>query len=342
MRRLPIAALLLMAMPAGHAGSPAPVIDMHLHAHPYTHEGPPPLAMCTPLEMPVWDQREPYEDAFIAALKKPQCDDPIWSPTSDGALMQRSLAEVRKHNVYGVLSGPLEYVDRWVGAAPDRFFRGLGFSIGPDMPSPDTLAELHAHGRLDVLAEITTQYQGVHPADERLEPYWAMLEAHDIPAGIHVGTGPPGVIYLGASRYRGRLHSALTVEDVLAKHPRLRLYLMHAGYPMIEDTLALMYAHPQVYVGLGVIIYTQPRMAFYDFLERLVDAGFGKRILFGSDQMVWPETIGRSIAVINEASFLSDKQKRDILFNNAARFLRLPEKEIARMHGADETWPLQE
>jgi hypothetical protein len=45
--------------------------------------------------------------------------------------------------------------------------------------------------------------------------------------------------------------------------------------------------------------------------------------MFGSDQMVWPETIEYGIRVIEEAPFLSDQQKRDILYNNAARFLRL-------------------
>ena len=41
--------------------------------------------------------------------------------------------------------------------------------------------------------------------------------------------------------------------------------------------------------------------------------------------MVWPEAIARSIDVISEADFLSDEQKRDILYNNAAYFLRLSE-----------------
>ena len=48
--------------------------------------------------------------------------------------------------------------------------------------------------------------------------------------------------------------------------------------------------------------------------------------------MVWPGVIERSIAVIKEAPFLSEDQKRDILYNNAARFLRLGDEEMAR-HG---------
>ncbi len=64
-----------------------------------------------------------------------------------------------------------------------------------------------------------------------------------------------------------------------------------------------------------------------------MDAGFGKRVMFGSDQMNWPGVIEPAIAVIQEAPFLSEEQKRDILYNNAARFLRLSEQEIARHHG---------
>ena len=188
---------------------------------------------------------------------------------------------------------------------------------------------MHAAGDLAVFGEVTTQYDGVAPDDPRLEPYWALAEELDIPVGIHVGTGPPGVIYLGSGGYRARLHSALTMEEVLVRHPKLRVYLMHAGYPMIDDLLALLYAHPQVHVDVGVIVFTQPRPAFYRYLERIEEAGFGDRIMFGSDQMVWPGVIERSVRVIEEAPFLSAEQKRDILYNNAARFLRLSPEQIA-------------
>jgi predicted TIM-barrel fold metal-dependent hydrolase len=54
-----------------------------------------------------------------------------------------------------------------------------------------------------------------------------------------------------------------------------------------------------------------------------VEAGFGKRILFGSDQMVWPEALRIAIENVEAAEFLTLSQKRDIFYNNAARFLRL-------------------
>jgi len=54
--------------------------------------------------------------------------------------------------------------------------------------------------------------------------------------------------------------------------------------------------------------------------------------MFGSDQMIWPGLIERSVAIIQEAPFLNAEQKRDILYNNAARFLRLSDQEIKRHH----------
>jgi uncharacterized protein len=266
----------------------------------------------------------------MTRLKNPPCADPVWSPTTDDALMKETIAVLERLNVYGVLSGTTERVAGWMAAAPGRFVAGLGFQIGRDAIAPDSMRRLHSAGRLAVLAEVTNQYAGIMPDDARMEPYWALAEQLDIPVGIHVGTGPPGVIYLGARGYRARMHSALTMEDVLVRHPKLRVYLMHAGYPMLDDLLALLYAHPQVHVDVGVIVYTQPRAAFYRYLQGIVDAGFGNRVMFGSDQMVWPGVIERSIAVIENAPFLSAQQKRDILYNNAARFLRLTPETMAR------------
>jgi hypothetical protein len=72
---------------------------------------------------------------------------------------------------------------------------------------------------------------------------------------------------------------------------------------------------------------------FHRYLRSLVEAGLAKRLMFGSDQMTWPETIGLAIEAIESADFLTPEQRRDIFYNNAARFLRLSEQEIARHHG---------
>jgi uncharacterized protein len=329
-----VVAVLLATLSAVASGQPPPVVDMHLHALPATAQGPPPLAMCTPpADLFGWDPAEALPNVFIAAMKNQSCTDPVWSPLTDDELRERTLRILGERNVIGVTSGPVEMVERWRQASPDRIIPGVIVNVATDPMTPDSMRSLHAAGRLAVLGEVTNQYSGIGPSDSIFEPYLTLAEELDIPVGIHIGTGPPGAPYLGFPAYRASLHSPLLLEDALLRHPRLRVYIMHAGWPMLDDLLAVLWAHPQVYVDVGIIVYALPEAEFYRYLRTIVDAGFGRRVMFGSDQMVWPETIERGIARIEDAPFLTAEQKRDILYNNAARFLRFTDAEIARHHG---------
>jgi predicted TIM-barrel fold metal-dependent hydrolase len=87
--------------------------------------------------------------------------------------------------------------------------------------------------------------------------------------------------------------------------------------------IAMMYQYPQLYGDLSTITWVIPRPAFHRYVEALVRAGLGNRLMFGSDQMRWPAKIDEAIEAIEEADYLTAEQKRDILYNNAARFLRL-------------------
>ena len=88
----------------------------------------------------------------------------------------------------------------------------------------------------------------------------------------------------------------------------------------------MMTQYPQLYADVSTITWVIPRTAFYDYLEALVRAGLGKRLMFGSDQMRWPEKIGAGIEAIEQAPFLSADEKRDILYHNAIRFSRLEQE----------------
>ncbi|HJR61010.1 MAG TPA: amidohydrolase family protein [Vicinamibacterales bacterium] len=311
---------------------PLPVIDMHLHALAADEQGPPPVAVCLGLTgLPAWDQRSGWAEQFIGWMKKPPCRDAVWSPATDDGLRTETVKILNRRNIIGVLSGTPERVARWRDDAPDRIIAGLGFQIGRDAITTDDMRALHARGRLEVLAEVTNQYAGIAADDPRFEPYLALAETLDIPVGIHIGTGPPGAAHLFPA-YRARLHSALQLDEPLAKHPKLRVYIMHAGWPLGDDLLALMWAHRQVYVEVGVLVWALPEAEFYRYLQRIVEAGFGNRVMFGSDQMVWPGVIEPSIRRIERAPFLGEAQKRDILYGNAARFLRLSQAQIDRHH----------
>jgi hypothetical protein len=90
-----------------------------------------------------------------------------------------------------------------------------------------------------------------------------------------------------------------------------------------------MLAYPRLYTDVAVLLWVHPLTKSYavDFLKRAKEAGMLDRVMFGSDQMVWPHAIEKSIEYLNSMDFLTEEEKRDIFYNNAVRFLRLEEKD---------------
>ena len=282
-----------------------PIIDMHVHAIGWDYGGNPPPP--NPLTGKV--------------------------PTSrtDKEFMDATLAELKRYNIVkAVASGPREHVSRWFAADPGRIIGGT-IMLGPhfELPDMNLLREDFRAGRLGVLGELGLQYAGITPNDQQMEPYWTLAEELDIPVGLHTGLAPPRTPYQCCPKFRNSLGNPALLEEVLVRHPKLRVYLMHAGYPYLQETIAIMHMYPQVYADLAAIDWLRPQEEFQEYLRALVRAGFGKRLMFGSDQMIWPEGIGMAIEGIESAKFLTEEQKRDIFYNNAVRFLRLDEKKLA-------------
>ncbi len=319
---------LVCASPISAQHSAEPIIDMHLHAMHADDLGPPPLFLCAPF--PMWPLKDAQEDAqsyFARVQNKPSCASPLRSGASDEDLIQRTLEILKKRNIYAVtnaISGDaLELVEKWKKAGGERIIPAIPFDPKSGKPTVEELRQLVKSKRVMAFAEVCSQYEGIAVTDPRMEPYFALAEELDVPVGIHMGPGPPGAPYVMAPNYRMRFSSLLNLEDVLVRHPRLRLWAMHAGWPLADDTIGALYAHPQLYVDIGIIDFAFPRKQFYEFLHRLIDAGFENRIMFGSDEMVWPDAVSAAIDTIQNDPALSSRQKRDILYDNAARFLRL-------------------
>ena len=119
-------------------------------------------------------------------------------------------------------------------------------------------------------------------------------------------------------KFRGSMGDPLLLEDLLARHPKLRVQVMHAGYPMIDNMLTLLQANSHVYVDLAGLIWSYPIKEVNRYIERLVDAGF--RIASCSAPTSWlAEADGLFDQHHPERRLPDAEQKRDILYNNAAR-----------------------
>lgn len=301
MRLVAVPLLFLVQLPIAAAQEPQPIIDMHMHARVKVQRGPD----CKVLGRPC-DPQPCAEQAAVFA-------------TDDGPLRGTLAAMERHHIVLGFLSDDLENVYKWVEAAPNRFYPAAAWSS--DFPEIGQLREAFRSGRLKGMGEIGTQYAGIAPNDSRLEPYYALAEELDLPVLIHtLGFGAH------VRGFRSSLGHPLGLEDVVVRHPKLRIYFENAGYPFLDEAIALMTQYPQVYADVSTITWIIPRPAFHRYLRGLIEAGLGKRVMFGSDQMEWPETIGLAIDAVESATFLTAEQQRDIFYNNAARFLRIDEK----------------
>jgi predicted TIM-barrel fold metal-dependent hydrolase len=347
-RRMRIAAVVsvgsLAATQAGAQTGADAVIDVHVHADPVadygvTASGPLPT-FCSDNVGIVrlgWDPQTPFH------FPMGTCRGPRWpAPRTDAELQRATLATLARHDARAVVAGEPNVVAAWRVAAPGRVIPAVSFfldSTGADgRPVLRSLAELRRlvrDGRVAVFAEVAPQYAGISPADPALDPYFALAEELDVPVGFHMGEGPPGGPNVpGYEHYRVALGNPLLLEPVLIRHPRLRLYVMHFGSPFVDDMIAMLFSYPQLYVDVAGNDWGFPRAHFLAQLRRLVDAGFGQRIMFGSDQMIWPQAIDLSIATIESADFLTPQQKRDILHDNAVRFLRLDARRPAPpIHG---------
>jgi predicted TIM-barrel fold metal-dependent hydrolase len=311
-----VTAAVLAVLAAGpapaHPRAPG-IIDMHVHAYA-------------------------KDERWAAKVGNPVTGQAMVAVTEDAHREATFAAMKRAGIVKAMVSGDHEAVLRWRDAAPGRVLVGYSFD-DPETLDLDFLRRERAAGRLDLLGEAGPQYLGIAPDDPRMERVYTFAEEMDLPLALHMHPGPPGAAYIGYPKMRPGDGDPLRLADVLVRHPRLRLYVMHAGWPFLEHMIAVLHANPQLYVDVGVLDWTQPRREFDRYLRGLVEAGYGKRILFGSDQMVWPEAVDMAVAAIRSAAYLTPKQRDDILYHNAARFLRLEPDTPVAPPGAMETLP---
>ena len=274
-----------------------PVFDVHLHAFSFELQG------------------------LGGVFPNPLTGRTYTGANSADEQMAQTYDRLEKYNVVkAIASGSM--ATAWFDADPERIL--VGGMVGMTPTSPEGFRAQFEAGKLHAIGEMGPYYQGLLADDPTVLPYFDLADELGLPVGYHIlPGGGPGSLYQGGLMANIRAANAgpLQLEEVLAARPNLKLYMMHAGWPYLDDVKALMYAHPQLYVEVSAINWLLPREEFHTFLRGLTQAGFGKRVLYGSDQMGWAETIDDGFEAIDSAPFLSDEQKADIFYNNAVRLV---------------------
>lgn len=236
----------------------------------------------------------------------------------------------------------------WVDAEPGRFLAGPAFPCwksvdgsqrcdwdGRDWPDLNWLRAQYESGKLQIMGELLLVYTGIAPTDARMTPYWDLAAELDIPVAIHINRGPPPdspVRPTGCCpNFDADLGNPELLRPILEKYPSLRVWLQHAGFPQIpgiqdtdylEETFAILRDFPNVYVDMTALNAVPPPPVHIEAVKLFIERGFGDRIMMGTDNWEAAPIIER----YKNMSFLSDEQRQGILYDNAARFFRINEK----------------
>ena len=241
--------------------------------------------------------------------------------------LEQTIQKINEHNIeYAVVCGSLESIELYT-KTDKRFIPAYQDSEEELIPIKQ-FEEYVKSGKIKVFAEVMAVYKGKTLADSIYQPYLEICEKYEIPVGYHSGGSFPNAQQLGWPNYRISLGDPFLIEDVLVKYPKLKLYLMHAGENFYENTLRMMDGYPNLHADLGVEMWLHPMTKDFavKFLKSAKEYGFLDRVMFGSDQMVWPDAITNSIDFLNDLDFLTKAEKEMIFYKNAKKFLGINEE----------------
>src|SRR5699024_10366617 len=164
---------------------------------------------------------------------------------------KKTLEIMDRYNIVkGFLSDfDLNQLQKWSDSAPNRFILSP-FIHKLEKTDPKKLRQQLEAKSLGGIGEIGAQLVGIAPNDPRLEPYFALAEEFDVPVLIHMeGIGPP------VPEFRSAAGSPLLLEEVLVKHPKLRIFVENTGYPYLDEMIAMMYQYHQLYGDRSTITW---------------------------------------------------------------------------------------
>ena len=271
---------------------PFPCIDVHVHLHP------PRLAAAI--------ERHFARDGWVAAH-------PFDADKVAATLAERGVERFCFFS-YAHKPGMAGELNRWIAATQAVLPGAVGLgTLHPDDPDVDAVAR-EATQALGLRGfKFHHSVQRFHVDDERLFDVYARAEAAGHILVLHVGTMPYRDPFTGVARFR----------RVLTRFPRLTVIVAHMGAFESEAFLALLDAHPNLYVDTTMAL--APAAGRYVGADpgAIADAAlvrYQDRILFGSDFPLVPYDYDEERRWAWERD-LPDVVRRKIFHDNAARLL---------------------
>jgi len=173
-------------------------------------------------------------------------------------------------------------------------------------------------GEIRALGELTMPYAKVAINTKVMWPYYRVAEEEGIPVFIHTGQGPRGD--------QAKFGHPRLLEDIAKAFPNLTIVACHSADMLMPDLIKVMKAHENVCADNSVTnwsskLYCSMVLRAYK-REKLID-----RVLFGSDQMVYPGLVSKAIDNMN-SSGLTDEDLRKVYWENPCRIFGVTASEM--------------
>ena len=306
----------------------------HLHS---TVKKVPILKMASKKEIDDFLKNQPIIDTHIH-ITKGYADNKNYNkinPDIDLAKIEWMSQQFDDNNIVLALGGgPMKYSKLWK-EKDKRHWSGPRFPCNTireqdepcnsELPDIEELERLYKDGTLKSLGETSFHSMGIHPAEERFNPYWALAEKYQIPVGFHADKGPFKRNMKETPNWNEEYANPLILLPILEKYPKLKIYLMHYPGSYFEECIEVMKKYNQIYCEISAVSMFAPKEMWEPKVKKLFDQGLGNRLMFASDYV---GTIRKNIEIIYNLGWLTETQKRAIYYNNTAKFLNLSKSEI--------------
>ena len=185
---------------------------------------------------------------------------------------------------------PNDYVAAYIARDPERLI-GFG-SVDPSDPgAPDELERMkHDLGLRG--CKLGPIYQHADPLGPGFLRVCETLERLELPMLIHQGTT---FVRAGPLAYA----RPILLDEIARRFPKLVIVIAHMGHPWIEEVVAVVRKHPNVYADVSAL---HPRpWQLYQALLCAVEYRAERKLLFGSDYPFFTaEETMRGLRAVND------------------------------------------
>jgi len=217
---------------------------------------------------------------------------------------------------YAHRPGMAEFLNDWAAGFAARVPEAA--VCGTFFPEPGATAYVtertqSGQGTVEVW-KVHVQVGACAVTDPMLDEAWGVVAETGAPVVLHAGSGPVPTRHTGPA----------PVAELLARHPRLRLVIAHAGAPEYAEFLRLAETHERVALDTTMAFTTffEEMGGAYppELLPRLRDLGLAGKVHLGSDFPNIPYAYGEQLDALARLD-LGEDWLRAVLWTSTAAML---------------------